>query len=70
MFWELSSLSRSSKGSVNTKIQRKGLMGHPCLIPIDASKMADSLPASDYKNSGALYIDIIVSTMGAGIPSL
>ncbi len=49
---------------------RIGLKGHPCRMPVEASKMGDSCPASETKKSGALYMDMIASTMGAGMPTL
>jgi hypothetical protein len=48
-------------------MNRNGLKGHPCLMPVEALKMGDSPPASATKKMGALYIDMIVSIMGAGI---
>ncbi len=51
-------------------MNRNGLKGHPCLIPVEALKVGDSFPASATKKNGALYMDMIASIMGAGIPIL
>ncbi len=40
-------------------MKRNGLRGQPCLLPVAALKVGESSPASDTKNNGALYIDMI-----------
>ena len=70
MFLRASALSTSSNNKVSTMINRKGLRGQPCLIPVDALYTGESVPASDTKKSGSLYMDMIALTKGSGMPIL
>ncbi len=64
------SASKSPKSIERTMTNRNGLIGHSCRIPVAAEPTRDSLPASDKKNRGALYIDMMAVTRGSGIPIL